>query len=69
MTKTIDDLIKNCRQLCPAGTRPSVDEALAMIAEIDRLNSELALWRGRWEAERRDHEATIKHCDEMLQER
>lgn len=36
--------------------------------EIDRLTAEVALWESRWEAERADHERTIKHCDEIMNE-
>jgi hypothetical protein len=35
-------------------------------AKNERLREEVAMWKERYEAERRDHEATIKHCDEML---
>lgn len=38
-------------------------------AEIERLREEVAMWKERWEAERADHKATIKHCDETMRER
>lgn len=28
--------------------------------------AEAAEWKSRWEAERRDHEATMKHCDQAI---
>jgi hypothetical protein len=37
-------------------------------AEIERLQAEVTLWRERYEAERRDHEATIKHADKAMNE-
>lgn len=35
-----------------------------MVAE--KYAAEVELWRDRCEAANRDHDATIKHCDEML---
>ena len=35
-------------------------------AENERLRAEVELWKGRWEAERADHETTMKQTDEML---
>ena len=36
--------------------------------EIERLRAEVEAWKERWEAERRDHEATIRHCDKLMKE-
>lgn len=35
-------------------------------AGIEDLRAEVALWKDRWEAERRDHEATMHHADEAI---
>lgn len=32
------------------------------------LEKEVSMWKERYESERRDHLATIKHADEMLRE-
>lgn len=37
--------------------------------EIKQLRDEVAIWKDRYESERADHEATIKHCDDALNER
>src|SRR5271166_4023635 len=34
-----------------------------LVEEIIRLKAEIELWKDRYETERRDHDATIKHCD------
>jgi hypothetical protein len=36
--------------------------------EIERLRAEVELWKDRYHAEREDHDATIKHCDRVLNE-
>jgi len=36
--------------------------------EIERLKREVEEWRERWAAERRDHEATIRHFDKLMNE-
>ena len=36
--------------------------------EIERLRAEAAEWKERWEAERWDHEATIKAFDKAMNE-
>jgi transposase len=36
--------------------------------QIKDAKEETALWKERWEAERRDHEATMKHCDRASDE-
>lgn len=41
---------------------------LAPLSLVNSLWAEVELWKERWEAERRDHEATITHCDKMLNE-
>lgn len=41
-------------------------QAVDVLEHIIRLREEVAAWKERYEAERRDHEATIKHCDQML---
>jgi len=37
-------------------------------AEIERLRAEVEDWKDRWTAERRDHEATIRHFDKLMNE-
>jgi erythromycin esterase-like protein len=37
-------------------------------AEIKRLTAEVEEWKERCAAERRDHEATIAHCDRVMNE-
>lgn len=37
-------------------------------AEVERLQGEAEIWKDRWEAERADHEATMKHADRALDE-
>ena len=44
------------------------DEDLEAAAEIGRLRAEIEEWKERWEAERRDHEATIRHFDKLMNE-
>ena len=36
--------------------------------EIERLKREVAEWKERWAAERRDHEATIRQFDRLMNE-
>lgn len=36
------------------------------MAEIARLQEEVATWKDRYEAERQAHEATIAHCDNAI---
>jgi hypothetical protein len=36
----------------------------AVEREIERLRAEVEEWKDRYEAERDDHEATMKHADE-----
>lgn len=46
-----------------------VDELVTRLEkEIASLRSERDLWKERWEAERADHERTIKHCDDVMNE-
>lgn len=44
----------------------SVAVALMEIV-AEKHTADVELWRDRCEAANRDHDATIKHCDEMLQ--
>lgn len=39
-------------------------ELMDAFDEIARLREEVELWKSRWEAERADHETTMKQCDE-----
>jgi hypothetical protein len=41
-----------------------VDAASEAVDEIKHLREEVATWRDRYEAERQDHEATMKAWDE-----
>jgi transposase len=34
--------------------------------ELERLRQEAETWKDRWLSERRDHEATIEHCDRIM---
>jgi chromosome segregation ATPase len=36
--------------------------------EIERLTAEVEEWKERWAAERRDHEATIRRFDTLMNE-
>ena len=36
--------------------------------EIERLQAEVDEWKERWAAERRDHEATIRNFDKLMNE-
>lgn len=35
----IKDLIEKCRMHCPSGVRPSAEEAMALVGEIERLRA------------------------------
>lgn len=37
-----------------------------LAVQIADLESKAKDWKDRWQAERSDHEASIKHCEEML---
>jgi hypothetical protein len=36
-------VVEKCRKHCPAGVRPSAEEAMALIEEIDRLRADLKM--------------------------
>ena len=36
--------------------------------QLQTAAEEAELWKDRWEAEHRDHLATIEHCDEVMRE-
>ena len=43
-------------------------ELQGLRAENERLQAEVDEWRERWAAERRDHEATIRDFDKLMNE-
>lgn len=40
--REISNLIELCRQNCPKGIRPSAEEAMVLIGEIDRQSARIA---------------------------
>jgi anion-transporting ArsA/GET3 family ATPase len=46
------------------GLRAALRLAGSIKDEIDRAYAEVEEWKDRYEAERNDHEATMKHADE-----
>ena len=43
-------------------------EIIRLLREVERLRAEVEEWKERCAAERRDHEATIAHCDRVMNE-
>src|SRR5262245_52232446 len=44
------------------------DTNAALREQIERLRADVDLWKSRWEAERADHETSMKQTDEMMRE-
>jgi hypothetical protein len=42
------------------------EELRAVLLHVTELRAELEQWKERWAAERRDHEATIRHYDKLM---
>jgi hypothetical protein len=42
----VSDLIEKCREHCHKGARPSAEEAMALIGEIDRLRQAITRLEG-----------------------
>jgi hypothetical protein len=49
-------------------TGPDRDVLTEAADAIAQLRAEVEEWKERWAAERRDHEATIRHFDELMNE-
>jgi hypothetical protein len=44
------------------------EELRAVLLHVAELRAEIEEWKERWAAERRDHEATIRHFDKLMDE-
>jgi hypothetical protein len=49
-------------------TERLLEELRTVLAHVEDLRAELEEWKQRWVAERRDHEATIRHYDKLMNE-
>jgi hypothetical protein len=68
VTDDIDDIVERllaCQGILSGDPECCCKEAAT---KIKRLHAEVAEWKERWAAERRDHEATIRHFDTLMNE-
>ena len=71
----IQRLNAHINKLDAARTKDQVDLLLhyrkqdeELRAEVEKLRAEAVEWKERYEAERADHEATMRHCDKLMNE-
>lgn len=60
------DIVERLRDLAATSVYSLLPPIWEAADEIESLRADVAKWKGRYEAERADHEATIKHADEEM---